>query len=81
MRILGLDVGTKRTGVAMSDALELDSPRRAQRGDVVLIDLLIPRGIMKTAVGICVGAQIVFAPEDGGAALVPIDVARRAWRV
>ena len=54
---------------------ELATPRKAQRGDLVLFD-----NAGKPAVGVCIGGEAAF-PGKGWMVFHPLRDCRRAWRV
>lgn len=56
------------------------SPRYARRGDVVMTDVALPDGSIAPALGVCIGAEVMFAGPNG-----LVEYALRsctlAWRV
>ena len=74
----GLEEAAERIA-SDSDCLEI-TPLTAQRGDIILAEVLVSDGILRDSLGICLGEHIAFASERGFVQL-PLTSARRAWRI
>lgn len=67
--------GTLAAAVSARLGAEALSPRLAQVGDIVLLDM----GEGGTPVGICAGRVAVALRDDAGVAFVPMSQATHAW--
>jgi putative Holliday junction resolvase len=80
MRVLGLDVGDRRIGIALSDALGLTAQpvatveRRASRGDIDAIQALVERHRVEQVV---VGLPLTLRGEQGPQAKKVVAFAER----
>ncbi len=55
-------------------------PLTAQRGDIILAEVLISDGLLSDSLGVCLGERVAFATKQGFTQL-PLTKARRAWRI
>jgi len=55
------------------------TPLTAQRGDIVLAEVLVSDGLLSDSLGVCLGERVAFATSQGFVQL-PLAKARRAWR-
>ncbi len=55
-------------------------PLMAQRGDILLAEVLVHSEVLEDSLGVCLGETAAFAAAQGFVQL-PIAQARRAWRV
>ena len=56
------------------------APLTAQRGDIVLAEVLVSDGLLSDSFGVCLGERVAFATSKGFVQL-PLAKARRAWRI